>query len=154
MGPEEQVNAAYETNDTIARAFWAILDGDADAVREHPDITVYADEDDADEIASIEYDGSGVLDWQGSEARNEIEKAFDAWPSEVTVGWGRPLVILLSGGGPTEWIEAKFDSDGDVSEATLYASHNDWNRAWKLNNRSALYRVAEHYAEMNQQPEQ
>lgn len=161
MDAKEQITDAYRSNDMMARAYWAIIDQDEQEVRDHPEIKVTFEEQDDDldpdtdtaEIRSVEYDASGPLMWP-NESQEETRTALENWPSEVTVGWGRPLTILLAGGGPTEWIEATYDSDGDVSEATLYASAGSESREWSLSRTSALYRLAEYFAEMNQQPKQ
>lgn len=154
MGKYEYVDA-FTTNNTIVETLYDLIDGDEDAVRANPEITVHTDPDDADVIDAVEYDSSGRIDWW-SERESTFRETLEAFVSEVTIGWGRPLELLLQGGGPTHWIEAKLDSDGDVMSATLYATQegpDHIDRKWELSKTSALYRLTESYAETNQMPQ-
>lgn len=144
-----EIAGAYLNNEGIASALFALIDQDEDGWQAHPGITVNMDGDD---IVSVEYDGSGTIDHYGENVRNNGERLLSEWPAEVVVGWGRPLEITLAGGGPSEWIEATLDSDGDVKRALLRATYGDADMTWVLSPTSALYRLAEWYAEVNRMP--
>lgn len=143
-----QIAGAYQNNEGIASALFTLIDGREDAWREHPDIKVNEEDD---EIVSVEYDGNTIEHYRDNVSENG-RRLLGEWPAEVVVGWGRPLEITLAGGGPTEWIEATLDSDGDVMRAVLRASYGDADMTWPLSNTSALYRLAEEYAETNRMP--
>jgi len=62
--------------------------------------------------------------WKAYEAGEEIE-GQDAgdFLSEATYGYtlrpGAPFRVTLAGGGPSAWLEATLDEDGDVEDAAL-----------------------------------
>lgn len=150
MDVNDVIADAYKTNEGIASALFALIDQDEDEWRTHPDITVNLDGDD---IVSVEYDSSGTIDHYRQNVGENGQRLLHEYPAEVVVGWGRPLEITLSGGGPTVWVEAVLDSDGDVMRAVLRASHNDAERTWHLARHTSLFRLAEYYADLNRAPE-
>jgi hypothetical protein len=87
----------------------------------------------------------GELSDRKSEKVAEKYGELDDMPLSVEVK--RVIEVTLGVGGPSDWIEAELDSDGDVTSATYYAVWGGERRETRLNSDDALWQVAEHFAE-------
>lgn len=91
-------------------------------------------------------DGYGLGDGSEYSARETADERLDELPLSVEIV--RHVKILLSTGGPADWLDAELDTDGDVR--TLQYHFQDWgdHASVYVEQDSPLWRYAERYAEI------
>lgn len=60
----------------------------------------------------------------------------------------RHVIILLSTGGPAEWIDVELYSNGEIRSAEFVAVWGSDRRATRIDETDALWTLAEQYVEM------
>jgi hypothetical protein len=87
-----------------------------------------------------------VEDWNEALDAETARERLEEMPLSVEVV--RTVRILLGTGGPADWIDAELDDEGDVRRVRY--TYEDWGTHADalVDQRSPLWRMAEHYAEV------
>lgn len=76
---------------------------------------------------------------------DEALTAIEEYPLEITVV--RHVEILLSTGGPGEWIDVELDADGSIARGTFVAVWGSERSEYVLNEDDALWTLAQRYVD-------
>ena len=95
--------------------------------------------EDARVLLDASYAGSSV------DGYDDAETAIDELPLSVEVE--RHVIIMLSVGGPAEWIDAELYEAGDIKSAEFVAVWGSERRATRIDETDALWTLAEQYVE-------